>query len=186
MNQFRGTTILSVRKDDQVVIGGDGQVSMGNTVMKGNASKVRRLYHDQVLAGFAGGTADAFTLFERFEGKLEKHQGHLVRAAVELAKDWRTDRMLRRLEALLAVANHDASLVISGNGDVIEPEHDVMAIGSGGDFAKSAALALIENTDLSALDIVEKSLGIAGRICIYTNDHLTIESLDYSEGTGND
>ena len=175
-----------MRKDDQVVIGGDGQVSMGNTVMKGNASKVRRLYHDQVLAGFAGGTADAFTLFERFEGKLEKHQGHLVRAAVELAKDWRTDRMLRRLEALLAVANHDASLVISGNGDVIEPEHDVMAIGSGGDFAKSAALALIENTDLSALDIVEKSLGIAGRICIYTNDHLSIESLDYSAGTGND
>ncbi len=162
-----------------MVIGGDGQVSIGNTMMKGNAKKVRRLYHDQVLAGFAGGTADAFTLFERFEGKLEKHQGQLVRAAVELAKDWRTDRMLRRLEALLAVADQEASLIISGNGDVIEPEHGVMAIGSGGDYAKSAALALIENTKLSAKEIVEKSLGIAGKICIYTNDYLTIESLDY-------
>ncbi len=179
MKQFRGTTILSVRTENQVVIGGDGQVSIGNTMMKSNARKVRRLYNKQVLAGFAGGTADAFTLFERFEGKLEKHQGQLVRAAVELAKDWRTDRMLRRLEALLAVANSEASLIISGNGDVIEPEQGVMAIGSGGDFAKSAALALIENSDLSAREIVEKSLGIAGRICIYTNDHLTIETLDY-------
>lgn len=162
-----------------MVIGGDGQVSIGNTMMKGNAKKVRRLYNDRVLAGFAGGTADAFTLFERFEGKLEKHQGQLVRAAVELAKDWRTDRMLRRLEALLAVADEEASLIISGNGDVIEPEHGVMAIGSGGDYAKSAALALVENTELSAKEIVEKSLGIAGKICIYTNDYLTIESLDY-------
>ncbi len=179
MKQFRGTTILSVRKDNQVVIGGDGQVSIGNTMMKGNARKVRRLYHDQVIAGFAGGTADAFTLFERFEGKLEKHQGQLVRAAVELAKDWRTDRILRRLEALLAVADKEASLIISGNGDVIEPEQGVMAIGSGGDFAKSAALALIENTELSAREIVEKSLGIAGKICIYTNDYLTIDGLDY-------
>ena len=186
MNQFRGTTILSVRRDNQVVIGGDGQVSMGNTVMKGNARKVRRLYHDQVLAGFAGGTADAFTLFERFEGKLEKHQGHLVRAAVELAKDWRTDRLLRRLEALLAVANHEASLVISGNGDVIEPENSVMAIGSGGDFAKSAALALIESTDLPAREIVERSLQIAGRICIYTNDQLTIETLEYGKEADDD
>jgi len=179
MKQFRGTTILSVRTDNQVVIGGDGQVSIGNTMMKGNARKVRRLYDDQVLAGFAGGTADAFTLFERFEGKLEKYQGQLVRAAVELAKDWRTDRMLRRLEALLAVADSEASLIISGNGDVIEPEQGVMAIGSGGDFAKSAALALVDNSTLSARDIVEKSLGIAGRICIYTNDQLTIETLDY-------
>jgi ATP-dependent HslUV protease subunit HslV len=178
MQQFRGTTILSVRKGNQVVIGGDGQVSIGNTMMKGNARKVRRLYDDQVLAGFAGGTADAFTLFERFEAKLEKHQGQLVRSAVELAKDWRTDRMLRRLEALLAVADKEASLIITGNGDVIEPEHGVMAIGSGGDFAKSAALALIENTDLTAYDVVEKSLGIAARICIYTNDNLTIESLE--------
>jgi ATP-dependent HslUV protease subunit HslV len=178
MQQFRGTTILSVRKGNQVVIGGDGQVSMGDTMMKGNARKVRRLYHDQVLAGFAGGTADAFTLFERFEAKLEKHQGQLVRSAVELAKDWRTDRMLRRLEALLAVADREASLVISGNGDVIEPEHGVMAIGSGGNYAKSAALALVENSDLSAYDVVEKSLGIASRICIYTNDNLTIESLE--------
>ena len=183
MKQFDGTTILSVRRDDQVVIGGDGQVSLGHTMMKGNARKVRRLYHDKVLAGFAGGTADAFTLFERFEAKLDKHQGHLVRSAVELAKDWRTDRMLRRLEALLAVADSEASLIISGNGDVIEPEQGVMAIGSGGDYAKSAALALIDNTDLTARDIVEKSLGIASRICIYTNDHLTIESLETnSEG----
>ena len=181
MQQFRGTTILSVRKDNQVVIGGDGQVSLGNTMMKGNARKVRRLYHDQVLAGFAGGTADAFTLFERFEAKLEKHQGQLVRSAVELAKDWRTDRMLRRLEALLTVADAEASLIISGNGDVIEPEYGVMAIGSGGDYAKSAALALLENSDLSARDIVEKSLGIAAKICIYTNDNLTIETLDIQE-----
>ncbi len=179
MKQFRGTTILSVRKDNQVVIGGDGQVSIGNTMMKGNARKVRRLYHERVIAGFAGGTADAFTLFERFEGKLEKHQGQLVRAAVELAKDWRTDRILRRLEALLAVADQEASLIISGNGDVIEPEQGVMAIGSGGDFAKSAALALLDNTELSAHEIVEKSLRIAGKICIYTNDYLTIDGLDY-------
>lgn len=179
MNQFRGTTILSVRRHNQVVIGGDGQVSMGDTVMKGNARKVRRLYHDQVVAGFAGGTADAFTLFERFEGKLEKHQGQLVRAAVEMAKDWRTDRMLRRLEALLAVADRESSLIISGNGDVIEPDHGVMAIGSGGNYAKSAALALLENTKLSAREIVEKSLLIAGQICVYTNERLTIECLDY-------
>lgn len=179
MQQYRGTTILSVRRGNTVVIGGDGQVSLGNTVMKGNARKVRRLYKEQVIAGFAGGTADAFTLFERFEGKLEKHQGHLVRAAVELAKDWRTDRMLRRLEALLAVADKDASLIISGNGDVIEPEQGIMAIGSGGDFAKSAALALANNTDLDAQSIVEKSLGIASDICIYTNSNLTIETLEY-------
>jgi len=179
MQQYRGTTILSVRRGNTVVIGGDGQVSLGNTVMKGNARKVRRLYKEQVIAGFAGGTADAFTLFERFEGKLEKHQGHLVRAAVELAKDWRTDRMLRRLEALLAVADKDASLIISGNGDVIEPEQGIMAIGSGGDFAKSAAVALANNTDLDAKSIVEKSLGIASDICIYTNSNLTIETLEY-------
>lgn len=179
MQQFRGTTILSVRRNNQVVIGGDGQVSLGNTMMKGNARKVRRLYHDQVLAGFAGGTADAFTLFERFEAKLEKHQGQLVRSAVELAKDWRTDRMLRRLEALLAVADAEASLIISGNGDVIEPEYGVMAIGSGGDYAKSAALALVENTELPAREVVQASLQIAAKICIYTNDNLTIESLDY-------
>jgi ATP-dependent HslUV protease, peptidase subunit HslV len=179
MDQYRGTTILSVRRGNTVVIGGDGQVSLGNTVMKGNARKVRRLYRDKVIAGFAGGTADAFTLFEKFEAKLEKHQGHLVRSAVELAKDWRTDRMLRRLEALLAVADENASLIISGNGDVIEPEHGIMAIGSGGDFAKSAALALAENTDLDARSIVEKSLQIAGEICIYTNTNLTIETLEY-------
>jgi ATP-dependent HslUV protease subunit HslV len=179
MQQYRGTTILSVRRGNTVVIGGDGQVSLGNTVMKGNARKVRRLYKEQVIAGFAGGTADAFTLFERFEGKLEKHQGHLVRAAVELAKDWRTDRMLRRLEALLAVADKDASLIISGNGDVIEPEQGIMAIGSGGDYAKSAAVALANNTDLDAQSIVEKSLGIASDICIYTNSNLTIETLEY-------
>ncbi len=179
MQQYRGTTILSVRRGNCVVIGGDGQVSLGNTVMKGNAKKVRRLYREQVIAGFAGGTADAFTLFERFEAKLEKHQGHLVRSAVELAKDWRTDRMLRRLEALLAVADKDASLIISGNGDVIEPEQGIMAIGSGGDFAKSAAMALASNTDLDAKAIVEKSLGIASEICIYTNSNLTIETLEY-------
>ncbi len=179
MKQFRGTTILSVRHHNQVVIGGDGQVSLGDTMMKGNAKKVRRLYNDRVLAGFAGGTADAFTLFERFEEKLNKHQGQLVRAAVEMAKDWRTDRMLRRLEALLVVADHESSLIISGNGDVIEPEHGVMAIGSGGNYAKAAALALLENSKLSAKEIVTKSMGIAGRICIYTNDQLTIERLDY-------
>lgn len=179
MEQYRGTTILSVRRGNSVVIGGDGQVSLGNTIMKGNARKVRRLYKDNVIAGFAGGTADAFTLFERFEGKLEKHQGHLVRAAVELAKDWRTDRMLRRLEALLAVADSEASLIISGNGDVIEPESGIMAIGSGGEFARSAARALYENTELDARSIVEKGLGIAADVCIYTNSNLTIETLEY-------
>jgi ATP-dependent HslUV protease subunit HslV len=166
-----------VRRADSVVIGGDGQVTMGNTVMKGNARKVRRLYKDQVLAGFAGGTADAFTLFERFEGQLEKHQGHLTRAAVELAKDWRTDRALRKLEALLAVADKETSLVITGNGDVIEPEQGIIAIGSGGPFAESAARALAQNTDMSARDIVEKSLTIAGDICIYTNHNRTIEEI---------
>ncbi|MBN9225952.1 MULTISPECIES: ATP-dependent protease subunit HslV [Legionella] len=178
MEQFRGTTILSVRRGNQVVIGGDGQVTLGNTVMKGNARKVRRLYKDQILAGFAGGTADAFTLFERFESKLEMHQGHLVRAAVELAKDWRTDRMLRRLEAVLAVADKKSSLIITGNGDVIEPEHSLIAIGSGGPFAQAAARALMENTKLSALEIVRKALTIAGDICIYTNNNLTIEELN--------
>jgi len=178
LEQYRGTTILSVRRDNQVVIGGDGQVTLGNSVMKGNARKVRRLYNDQVLAGFAGGTADAFTLFERFEGKLEEYNGNLTRAAVELAKDWRSDRMLRRLEALLAVADQKVSLIISGNGDVIEPEKGIMAIGSGGDFAKSAARALVDNTEMTAKDIVEKSLGIAGDVCIYTNNNLTIETLD--------
>jgi len=178
MEQYRGTTILSYRRNGQVVIGGDGQVSLGNTVMKGNARKVRRLYHDKVIAGFAGGTADAFTLFERFEAKLEKHQGNLTRSALELAKDWRTDRMMRRLEALLAVADKDSSLIITGNGDVIEPEHGLMAIGSGGPYAQSAATALMENTELSAREIVEKSLNIAADICIYTNHNLTIETLD--------
>lgn len=178
MEQYRGTTILSVRRNNQVVIGGDGQVSMGNTVMKGNARKVRRLYHDKVLAGFAGGTADAFALFERFEAQLEKYQGNLTRAAVELAKDWRTDRSLRRLEALLAVADASASLVITGNGDVIEPEDNLIAIGSGGPFAQSAAKALLENTELSAEDIVKKGLTIAADICVYTNHHHTIEVLD--------
>lgn len=178
MEQYRGTTILSYRRNGQVVIGGDGQVSLGNTVMKSNARKVRRLYQDKVIAGFAGGTADAFTLFERFEAKLEKHQGNLTRSALELAKDWRTDRMMRRLEALLAVADSKSSLIITGNGDVIEPENGLMAIGSGGPFAQSAATALIENTDLTARDIVEKGLNIAADICIYTNHNLTIETLD--------
>lgn len=177
MEQYRGTTIVSVRRNGKVCIGGDGQVSLGNTVMKGNARKVRRLYKDRVIAGFAGGTADAFTLFERFEGKLEAHQGNLTRAAVELAKDWRTDRMLRRLEALLAVADQSASLIITGNGDVIEPEDDLIAIGSGGPYAQSAARALMENTELSARDIVEKSLEIAADICIYTNHKRTLEEL---------
>ncbi|AZZ96720.1 ATP-dependent protease subunit HslV [Pseudoalteromonas rubra] len=171
------TTIVSVRRGDKVVIGGDGQVSLGNTVMKGNARKVRRLYNGKVLAGFAGGTADAFTLFERFETKLEMHQGHLTRAAVEMAKDWRTDRALRKLEALLAVADETASLIITGNGDVVQPEHDLIAIGSGGNFAQAAATALIENTDLSAREIVEKSLKIAGDICVFTNNFQTIEEL---------
>lgn len=173
------TTILSVRRNGRVVIGGDGQVSLGNTIMKGNARKVRRLYKNQVIAGFAGGTADAFTLFERFEAKLESHGGQLVRAAVELAKDWRTDRALRRLEALLAVANAEASLIITGNGDVIQPEQDLIAIGSGGSYALSAARALFNNTDMQARDIVEKSLNIAGDICVYTNLQLTIEELEY-------
>ncbi len=177
MEQYRGTTILSVRRDGKVVVGGDGQVTMGNTVMKGNARKVRRLYNDKVIAGFAGGTADAFTLFERFESKLQAHNGNLTRAAVEMAKDWRTDRMLRKLEALLIVADATASLLITGNGDVIEQEHDLIAIGSGGAFAQSAARALLENTTLSARDIVEKGLHIAADICIYSNHNLTIEEL---------
>ncbi|WP_200882925.1 ATP-dependent protease subunit HslV [Cellvibrio mixtus] len=179
---FKGspvTTILSVRREGQVVIGGDGQVSLGNTVMKGNARKVRRLYKNQVLAGFAGGTADAFTLFERFEAKLEAHNGQLTRAAVELAKDWRTDRSLRRLEALLAVADKEASLIITGNGDVIQPEDDLIAIGSGGNYAQAAARALLENTSLDARNIVEKGLKIAGDICVFTNQNHTIEVLDY-------
>ncbi len=179
MEQYRGTTIPSVRRNGKVVIGGDGQVSLGNTIMKGNARKVRRLYQDKVLAGFAGGTADAFTLFELFEAQLEKHQGHLVRAAVELAKAWRTERALRRLEALLAVADKDTSLIITGNGDVIEPEDNLIAIGSGGPFAQSAARALLDNTELDARTIVEKGLGIAADICIYTNHNRTIEQLDF-------
>ncbi|MDO8345019.1 MULTISPECIES: ATP-dependent protease subunit HslV [Cellvibrio] len=173
------TTILSVRRDGQVVIGGDGQVSLGNTVMKGNARKVRRLYKNQVIAGFAGGTADAFTLFERFEAKLEAHNGQLTRAAVELAKEWRTDRSLRRLEALLAVADKEASLIITGNGDVIQPEDDLIAIGSGGNYAQAAARALMENTQLDARSIVEKGLKIAGDICVFTNQTHTIETLEY-------
>lgn len=179
MEQYRGTTILCVRRGNTVVVGGDGQVSLGNTIMKGNARKVRRLHKDQVLAGFAGGTADAFTLFELFEAQLEKHQGQLVRAAVELAKAWRTERSLRQLEALLAVADKETSLVISGNGDVIEPEDNLIAIGSGGSFAQAAARALMDNTDLDARSIVEKGLGIAADICIYTNNQRTIEQLDY-------
>ncbi|TWX73000.1 ATP-dependent protease subunit HslV [Colwellia sp. C1TZA3] len=171
------TTIVSVRRNGKVAIGGDGQVSLGNTVMKGNARKVRRLYNGKVLAGFAGGTADAFTLFERFESKLEMHQGHLTKAAVELAKDWRSDRALRKLEALLAVADETASLIITGNGDVIQAEHDLIAIGSGGNFAQSAATALLENTDLSAKEIVEKSLKIAGDICVFTNQQHVIDEL---------
>jgi len=177
LEQYHGTTILSVRRGDQVAIGGDGQVTLGDTIMKGNARKVRRLYQDRVVAGFAGGTADAFTLFERFEAKLERHQGNLTRAAVELAKDWRTDRMLRRLEALLAVADKSASLIISGNGDVIEPEQGLIAIGSGGPYAQAAARALLENTELDARTIAEHALGIAADICIYTNRNLTIETL---------
>ena len=176
MEQYRGTTIVSVRRNGVVAIGGDGQVSLGNTVMKGNAVKVRRLFGDKVLAGFAGGTADAFTLFERFEGKLEQY-GNLTRAAIELAKDWRTDRMLRRLEALLCVADKDESLMISGNGDVVAPEDDLMAIGSGGPFAQAAARALLHHTELDARTIAERSLQIAADICIYTNNHITIETL---------
>ncbi len=178
---FRGTTIVSVRRGDTVVIGGDGQVTLGNTIMKGNARKVRKLASGDVIAGFAGATADAFTLFERFEGMLEKHHGNLTRAAVEMAKDWRTDRMLRKLEALLAIADSKDSLIISGNGDVIQPEQDLIAIGSGGPFAQSAARALLDNTELTAREIVEKSLSIAGDICIYTNHNQTIEELPSEE-----
>jgi ATP-dependent HslUV protease subunit HslV len=177
--EMHGTTILSVRRDNQVAIGGDSQVTLGHCVMKGSARKVRRLYHDKILAGFAGGTADAFTLFERFEAKLEKHQGQLLRSAVELAKDWRTDRILRRLEAMLAVADTQTSLIITGNGDVVEPEDGLVAIGSGGSYAQSAAKALLENTTMPAEEIVKKSLTIAGDICIYTNQHHTIEVIDY-------
>ena len=172
------TTIVSVRRNNKVVIAGDGQVSLGNTVMKGNARKVRRLYNNKVLAGFAGGTADAFTLFEKFESKLQMHQGHLTKAAVELAKDWRSDRALRKLEALLAVADETVSLIITGNGDVVQPENDLIAIGSGGNFAQAAATALLENTDLDAREIAEKSLSIAGDICVFTNHQHTVEELD--------
>ncbi|MFZ6848630.1 ATP-dependent protease subunit HslV [Undibacterium sp. RuRC25W] len=178
MEQFHGTTILTVRRGNVVALGGDGQVTLGNIVMKGTARKVRKLYHNKVLAGFAGGTADAFTLIERFESKLEKHQGHLMRASVELAKDWRTDRMLRRLEAMLLVADKDTTLVITGNGDVLEPNQGIGAIGSGGTFAQSAAIALFENTELSPVEIVKKSLTIAGELCIYTNLSHTIETLE--------
>ncbi|ART80309.1 ATP-dependent protease subunit HslV [Oceanisphaera avium] len=174
------TTIVSVRRNGKVVIGGDGQVSLGNTVMKGNARKVHRLHNGKVLAGFAGGTADAFTLLERFEAKLQAHQGNLERAAVELAKDWRTDRALRKLEALLAVADEKNSFIITGNGDVVQPENDLIAIGSGGAFAQSAARALLDNTELEAKDIVEKALTIAGSICVFTNGNQTIEELDYT------
>ena len=175
---FHGTTILSVRKNKEVVVGGDGQVTLGNTIMKGNAKKVRRLYNQKVLAGFAGATADAFTLFEKFEAKLEKHSGHITRSAVELAKDWRTDKILRNLEALLVVADKDTSLTISGNGDVIEPEDNIIAIGSGGPYAQAAAKALLENTSQNADEIVKKALEIAANICIYTNNNLTIEKLN--------
>ena len=180
MEQLDGTTILSVRRGSKVVIGGDGQVSQGNTVLKGNARKVRRLYKDQVLAGFAGGTADAFTLYERFEEQLEKYHGKLTRAAVELAKLWRTERALRRLEALLVVADRETSLIVTGNGDVIEPEDAIMAIGSGGSYALAAARALLHNTELGAHEIVEKGLTIAGDICVYTNQQQTIEELNFS------
>ena len=178
MEQFHGTTILAVRKGGKVAIGGDGQVSMGNTLVKGNARKVRRLYGDKVIAGFAGGTADAFTLFEKFEGKLETHSGNLLRSAVELAKDWRTDRALRRLEALLLVADKTTSLMISGTGDVMEPEHASIAIGSGGSFAQAAARALVDNTDLPADEVVKRAMQIAADICVFTNDHLTLEVID--------
>ena len=177
MEQYKGTTVLSVRRNGRIALGGDGQVSLGNTIMKGNAKKIRRLYKDKIIAGFAGGTADAFTLFERFEKKLEEHNGQLARAAVELAKDWRTDRMLRRLEALLAVADKDTSLIISGNGDVIEPEDALIAIGSGGPYAQAAARAMLDYTELEAKDIVENALNIAANICIYTNTNISIEEL---------
>jgi len=175
---FHGTTILSVRRNDAVALGGDGQVTLGQVIIKASARKVRRLYHDRILAGFAGATADAFTLFERFEAKLEKHQGHLTRSAVELAKDWRSDRVLRRLEAMLAIADASVSLVITGAGDVLEPEHGIIAIGSGGAYAQAAAKALLDNTSLSAREIVERSLTIAGEICIYTNQQIVIETLE--------
>src|SRR6185436_20901493 len=178
MDSYHGTTIISVRRGNQVALGGDGQVTLGNIVIKQSARKVRRLYHDRLLAGFAGGTADAFTLFERFEAKLEKHQGHLLRSAVELAKDWRSDRILRRLEAMLAVADRTASLVITGNGDVVEPELGLVAIGSGGAYAQAAARALLENTELPPAEIVKKALTIAGEICIYTNQNHVIEVLE--------
>lgn len=178
MEQFHGTTILAVRKGGKVAIGGDGQVSMGNTLVKGNARKVRRLYDDKVIAGFAGGTADAFTLFEKFEGKLESYSGNLLRSAVELAKEWRTDRALRRLEALLLVADKHTSLMISGTGDVMEPEHASIAIGSGGSFAQAAARALVDNTDLPADEVVKRAMQIAADICVFTNDHLTLEVID--------
>jgi len=178
MEQFHGTTILAVRRNGRVALGGDGQVTLGNVVIKAGARKVRRLYHDRILAGFAGGTADAFTLFERFEAKLEKHQGNLLRSAVELAKDWRTDRILRRLEAMLAVADREASLVITGVGDVIEPEHGLIAIGSGGPYAQAAARALLEHTELSAEEIVRKGLSIAADLCIYTNQNHVVEILE--------
>jgi ATP-dependent HslUV protease subunit HslV len=175
---FHGTTILSVRRGNKVALGGDGQVTLGNVVVKASARKVRRLYQDRILAGFAGGTADAFTLFERFEAKLEKHQGNLTRSAVELAKDWRTDRILRRLEAMLAVADYTSSLIITGNGDVLEPELGLIAIGSGGPYAQAAARALLDNTEFSAAEIVKRALTIAGDLCIYTNQQHTIETLD--------
>ncbi len=175
--QFHGTTILSVRRGDQVAMGGDGQVTLGNVVVKASARKVRRLYQDRILAGFAGATADAFTLFERFESKLEKHQGNLLRSAVELAKDWRTDRILRRLEAMLAIADREASLVITGTGDVLEPERGLLAIGSGGGYAQAAAMALLDNSELDPAEIVKKSLSIAGELCIYTNQNHVVESL---------
>ena len=178
MEQFHGTTILSARRGATVALGGDGQVTLGSIVIKAGARKVRRLYHDRILAGFAGGTADAFTLFERFEAKLEKHQGNLVRSAVELAKDWRTDRILRRLEAMLAVADLESSLVITGAGDVLEPEHGLIAIGSGGPYAQAAARALLENTELDAETIVRRSLGIAAELCIYTNQNIVVETLN--------
>ncbi|MCZ6723397.1 MAG: ATP-dependent protease subunit HslV [Gammaproteobacteria bacterium] len=181
MDQYRGTTILSVRRGDSVVIGGDGQVSMGDTIMKGNAKKVRRLYKDQIIAGFAGGTADAFMLFELFEGELEKHGGQMVRAAVELAKEWRSSKILRQLEALLCIANQEASLIISGNGDVIEPEDSLMAIGSGGAYAQAAARAMLDTTELNAREIVEKGLQIAGQICIYTNLNHSFEEINYGK-----
>jgi len=176
--QFHGTTILSVRRGDKVAMGGDGQVTLGNIVVKATARKVRRLYKEQVLAGFAGATADAFTLFERFEAKLDKHQGHLMRSAIELAKDWRTDRILRRLEAMLTVADRQSSLIITGTGDVLEPEYGLLAIGSGGAYAQAAAQALLENTQLVPADVVKKALTIAGDLCIYTNQNHTIETLD--------